>query len=70
MLNLSAYFLSQKRLNEVLSPAILPTAARSFSISDPTNAGLTRTSVIAAYETAAIVWLSERRFPSLWPTAC
>ncbi|HEX5234896.1 MAG TPA: hypothetical protein VFW25_06145 [Silvibacterium sp.] len=65
MLNISAFLLSQKRLNEVLSSAVLPAAARLFTITDAKNAGLHRTAVISAYETAALAWLSERKFPSL-----
>jgi len=65
LLNITAYFLSQKRLNEVLPLESLPTAARFFDIAEPRNAGLSRTAVISAYETAAIAWLNERKFPSL-----
>src|ERR1700722_4693490 len=65
MLNISAFFLSQKRLNEVLPSEILPAGARLFSISDPANAGLSRTAVISAYESSAISWLTDRKFPSL-----
>lgn len=65
MLNISAYYLSQKRLNEVLPSESLPGAARFFGISDPGNAGLTRTAVISAYENSAIAWLCDRKFPSL-----
>lgn len=64
-MNISAYFLSQKRLNEVLPPETLAPAARFFDISEPANRGLTRTSVIGTYEGAAIAWLSTRKFPSL-----
>jgi hypothetical protein len=65
LLNITAYFLSQKRLNEVLPSESLPAAARFFDISEPRNAGLSRTAVISAYETAAIAWLNERKFSSL-----
>jgi len=65
MLNISAYYLSQKRLNEVLPSESLLAAARVFSISAQADAGLTRTSVISAYESSAIAWLSDRKFPSL-----
>lgn len=65
VLNISAYFVSQKRLNEVIPPETLAPAARYFDISESHNRGLSRTSVIAAYESAAIAWLSARKFPSL-----
>ena len=54
MLNISAYFLSQKRLNEVLPPETLAPTARFFDISEPANRGLSRTAVVGAYESAAI----------------
>ena len=63
MLNISAFYLSQKRLNEVLPPETLAAGARHFSISDRANAGITRTAVISAYEKSALQWLSESKFP-------
>ena len=65
MLNISALFLSQKRLNEVLDRTSLAATARLFSLSTPENSGLHRTSVIVEYEEAAIQWLSRANFPSL-----
>ncbi len=50
MLNLSALFLSQKRLDEVLNREILPLAARCLTLGDPQNSGLERRAVIAPYE--------------------
>jgi hypothetical protein len=65
MLNLSALFLSQKRLDEVLNRELLPFAYRSFILADPRNSGLERRSVLSAYEDAAITWLTRAKFPTL-----
>jgi hypothetical protein len=65
MLNISAMYLSQKRLNEVLDREILPVAARLFGLSSPQNSGLQRTAILGAYEDAVLVWLSSANFPSL-----
>jgi hypothetical protein len=46
MLNISALFLSQKRLDEILDRNTLPAAARLFSLSAPENSGL---HILAAY---------------------
>jgi hypothetical protein len=65
MLNISALYLSQKRLNEVLNRETLPAVARLFSLSSPENSGLQRTVILGAYEDAVLVWLSSANFPSL-----
>jgi hypothetical protein len=65
MLNISALYLSQKRLNEVLNREILPVAARVFSLASPENAGLNRTAVLGAYEDAVLIWLTSANLPSL-----
>jgi hypothetical protein len=65
MLNISALFLSQKRLNEVLDRATLPVTARLFSLSARENAGLHRTAILGAYEDAVLAWLSSAKFPTL-----
>jgi hypothetical protein len=65
MLNLSALFLSQKRLNEVLDRQLLPAAVRHVDLSDPRNDGLYRTSILTAYEDAAVNWLNTAELPTL-----
>jgi hypothetical protein len=65
MLNLSALFISQKRLNEVLRPNALPYAALQFSFADRNSDGMLRRQVLTAYEDAAIIWLSSAKLPSL-----
>jgi hypothetical protein len=64
MLNLSALFLSQKRLNEVLNRGMLPVAARAFPLDDPRSSGLERNAVISAYEDAALKWLTSAKLPT------
>jgi hypothetical protein len=56
MLNISALYLSQKRLNEVLDRVTLPVAARLSSVSAPENAGVHRTAILGAYVLSA--WAS------------
>ena len=65
MLNLSALFISQKRLSEVLTPDALPYAARTFSFADRKSDGMLRRQVLTAYEDAAIDWLSSAQLPTL-----
>jgi len=65
MLNLSALYLSQKRLNEVLTPELIPVSIRSFQISERENYGLSRTAVISQYETAALRWMNAANLPTL-----
>ena len=65
MLNLSALFLSQKRLNEVLDRQLLPAAVRHVNLSDPRNDGLYRTSILTAYEDASVNWLDTAELPTL-----
>src|ERR1700679_1394400 len=49
MLNLSALFISQKRLSEVLRPNALPYAATQFSFADRKGDGMLRRRVLTAY---------------------
>jgi hypothetical protein len=65
MLNLSALFISQKRLSEVLTPDALPYAATHFSFADRKSDGMLRRQVLTAYEDAAIDWLSSAQLPTL-----
>jgi hypothetical protein len=65
MLNLSALYLSQKRLNEVLDRTKLPAGVRSYVLADPQNSGLERTVVIGAYEDAVLDWLTAAKLPTL-----
>jgi GNAT superfamily N-acetyltransferase len=65
MLNISALYLSQKRLNEVLDRVTLPVVARLFSLSAPENAGLHRTAILSDYEDAVLAWLLSANYPTL-----
>jgi hypothetical protein len=65
MLNISALYLSQKRLNEVLSRETLPVTARIYTLSAPENSGLQRTAILGAYEDAVLAWLTVAKLPSL-----
>jgi hypothetical protein len=65
MLNLSALYLSQKRLNEVLDRTNLPVAARLYPLADPQASGLERTAIIGAYEDSALNWLTTAKLPTL-----
>jgi hypothetical protein len=65
MLNISALFLSQKRLDEVLSRESHAPPYRHFILGDRKNSGLERRVVLTAYEDAAIAWLTEVGLPTL-----
>ncbi len=64
MLNLSALFLSQKRLDEVLDRNLLG-GAQLFDLTKQPNSALRRRAVLTAYEDAAIAWLMSARLPTL-----
>lgn len=65
MLNLSALYLSQKRLNEVLDRSRLPAVARMYPLSDPEMSGSRRNTIIGAYEDAAVDWLTAAKLSTL-----
>lgn len=65
VLNLSALFLSQKRLSEVLTPGALPYAATIFRFADRKGDGMLRRQVLTAYERAALDWLTSAQLPTL-----
>jgi hypothetical protein len=65
MLNLSALFISQKRLSEVLRPTALPYAATQFAFADRKSDGMLRRQVLTAYEDASIKWLLDAQLPTL-----
>jgi hypothetical protein len=65
MLNLSALFLSQKRMNEVLSAKLLHPAARHFSMRNEEDFEMNRRNTLTAYESAALKWLQSAQLPTL-----
>lgn len=65
MLNLSALFISQQRMNELLGANLLHRSMGSFSLADRKVGGLQRRQVLTAYEEATIEWLNRADLPTL-----
>ena len=70
MVNLSALYLSLKRLSEILDGRALPINSDIGAVRQVTSDGLVRTALVYALETAALAWLRKENPLSLGELLC